>query len=218
MDNSSLSGTGSGNFRSIVGKCENPITLDLADTSVLLNSLKDPADQDELMLAITESMRINNSTLACGGFLENRKKLFESLGTHHVEQERFVHLGVDIVPLSSDGTEIHLPLPGKVIETGYESGDGNYGGYVLIRHEKFYTFYGHLDKDHVVLPNHQLNAGEVIGKLGNSTVNGGYFPHLHLQVITELGLNEGYKLIGYCKLNQTGTIQERVLDPTSVII
>jgi hypothetical protein len=49
-------------------------------------------------------------------------------------EERYFHLGLDIiVPLHA---ELRTPLDAVVEEAGYEEGDGNYGGYVLLRHER----------------------------------------------------------------------------------
>ena len=81
-------------------------------------------------------------------YLERRDTLLGDC-PQMVAEQRFLHLGLDvIVPL---GTPLHAPLDAIVETTGYEAGEGNYGGYVLLRHENplfetFYSIYGHLCK------------------------------------------------------------------------
>ena len=67
----------------------------------------------------------------------------------------------------------------------------DYGPTVILRHTAgdgtppFHTLYGHLD--HATLghlePGRRVAAGDVLGWLGGADVNGGWPPHLHLQVI-----------------------------------
>jgi len=54
-----------------------------------------------------------------------------------VADKRFIHLGLDVI------VGLGTPLNATVAESGYESGEGNYGGYVLLKHESPYyeTFY-----------------------------------------------------------------------------
>ena len=112
-----------------------------------------------------------------------------------------IHLGLDIiVPL---GTPLHAPLNGIVAESGYESGEGNYGGFVLLRHDSqyfqsFYSFYGHLRRSTLPAIDQTFTAGEPFAEIGDFAENGNWFHHTHLQVITAKGLDNGYIAKGYC--------------------
>ncbi len=118
-----------------------------------------------------------------------------------VAENRFYHLGLDIiVPL---GMILHTPLKGVVNQTGYEEGNGNYGGYVLLKHEvegmdTFYSLYGHLSTDSLPADGTILSPGEAFAEIGDFHENGNWFYHTHLQVITETGMQRGFIEKGYC--------------------
>jgi murein DD-endopeptidase MepM/ murein hydrolase activator NlpD len=133
-------------------------------------------------------------------YLERRDTLLGDC-PQMVAEQRFFHLGLDvIVPL---GTPLHTPLDATVAASGYESGEGNYGGYVLLKHESrlfetFYSFYGHLNNDRLPLGGRQLAAGDRFAEIGDFHENGNWFYHTHIQVITRRGLDLGYMTKGYC--------------------
>ncbi len=133
-------------------------------------------------------------------YLENRATLLSDC-PQMVAEKRFIHLGLDIiVPL---GTPLHAPLHGRVAEIGYESGEGNYGSFVLLRHdsqhfETFYSFYGHLRRSSLPEIGRTFRAGEPFAEIGDFHENGNWFYHTHLQIITEKGLSSGYISKGYC--------------------
>ena len=43
----------------------------------------------------------------------------------------------------------------------------------------------------------ELVAGQELGKIGKESDSGGWFCHLHLQIITQKAMNEGYSEWGY---------------------
>jgi len=134
------------------------------------------------------------------GYLERRDSLLRDC-PQMVEENRFYHLGLDVIaPL---GTQLHAPLDAQVADAGYEAGDGNYGGYVLLKHEgnafePFYSFYGHLSRNRLPKTGQFVRAREVFGSLGDFHENGNWFYHTHIQVITESGMEKGYAAKGYC--------------------
>ena len=98
---------------------------------------------------------------------------------------RTVHLGLDV--FAPAGTALHAPLAGTVVHAGYEDGSQGYGGMVILRHDTpagaFFTFWGHLAADCARLAAGQsLAAGEAFARLGAPHENGGWAPHLHLQL------------------------------------
>ena len=87
--------------------------------------------------------------------------------------------------------------------SSFEEGEGNYGGYVLLKHQStyfqtFYSFYGHLCKDRLPAIGNMLSAGAAFAEIGDFHENGNWFYHAHIQVITQEGLKSGYAFKGYC--------------------
>ena len=64
----------------------------------------------------------------------------------------------------------------------------------------FYSFYGHLCKDHLPAKGKTFSAGEAFSEIGDFHENGNWFHHTHIQVITVKGLKKGYASKGYCTL------------------
>jgi hypothetical protein len=52
----------------------------------------------------------------------------------------------------------------------------------------FFTLYGHLSRESLagLRPGLALAAGEVFARIGTESENGGWAPHLHLQILTDL--------------------------------
>ena len=98
---------------------------------------------------------------------------------------RTLHLGVDI--FAPAGTALHAPLDGVVERAGYEDLPLGYGGHVVLRHDtpagRFYTLWGHLSRDAADLaPGTAIKAGEAFARMGPPDQNGGWAPHLHVQM------------------------------------
>ncbi len=79
------------------------------------------------------------------------------------------HLGIDIQAAKS--TPVTAVLDGVVEEIGYDSD----GQYVKINHQNgLKTLYANLDEKVVVKVNQKVSRGELIGKVGDTTLNGKY--------------------------------------------
>jgi murein DD-endopeptidase MepM/ murein hydrolase activator NlpD len=150
-----------------------------------------------------------------GGYLERRDS-FLSQYPQMVDQRRFYHLGLDIA-VSLDAP-LHAPLDAVVVETGYEEGQGNYGGYVILKHdgnffETFYSFYGHLNPDIFPVPGRIVSAGEPFARVGDFHQNGFWYYHTHLQILTREALEKGYAHKGYCAESDLPFITRLCPDP-----
>lgn len=130
-----------------------------------------------------------------GGFLEKRGFYTADQYTRGKQMARDLHIGVDIwLPA---GTPVYAPLDGKIHSFAYNDKPLDYGGTIILEHEwkgmQFYALYGHVSKNSV----QNLRAGTLIKKgtqiadLGSHKENGGWYPHLHLQVIKDLGRFSG---------------------------
>ena len=122
------------------------------------------------------------------------------LGAGKNSDRRTIHLGIDVfAPL---GTEIFTPLEGEVIHSEFCDKPLDYGGFVVIEHRTpngipFFSLFGHLDPKSLRFKvGERLGKGDLIGKIGSESVNGGWEPHLHLQLA--LGLGQENNWPGVC--------------------
>lgn len=89
--------------------------------------------------------------------------------------KRHFHHGIDIA--APRGTEVQAARGGTVTDTGYNA---VLGQYVILQHEgNFTTIYGHLEKSSV-RSGQKINAGAIIGSVGNTGMSTG--PHLHFEI------------------------------------
>jgi hypothetical protein len=180
------------------GLTGDPYIADLSVDSPLIQGV-DTRDQKGFQRILGQKM---GATYRWGlsPYLERRDSLLGDC-PQMVAEQRFIHLGLDVIV--GLGTPLCAPLDAVVAESGYESGEGNYGGYVLFKHESplfktFYSFYGHLCKDRLPAVGKTFQAGEAFAEIGDFHENGNWFHHTHIQVITRKGLGAGYALKGYC--------------------
>ncbi len=85
------------------------------------------------------------------------------------------HTGIDIAV--SQGTEVVAAAPGRVAESKYDDGRGNY---IVIRHnDEYSTLYAHLEKASVKSGD-TVEKGQIIGTVGSTGLSTG--PHLHYEI------------------------------------
>lgn len=182
-------------FKGLTG---DPIVVDMSSSSDIFKDM-DVRDQQEFQRRL-DKMMAGRFSWGVSSYLENRQVVLSQC-PQMVEEKRFYHLGLDIiVPL---GVELYAPLAATVAYSGYEEGEGNYGGHVLLCHESdhfetFYSFYGHLNRDKLPEKGRQVDAGEAFACIGDFHENGNWFYHTHFQILTQKAVNKGYISKGYC--------------------
>jgi hypothetical protein len=190
-----------------------PFIADLSTDSPLLAAI-DVRDQEKLQRILEDRMG-QQYRWGVSAYLEHRDSLLADC-PQMVADRRFIHLGLDVIV--AVGTPLQAPLDATVVESGYESGEGNYGGYVLLKHESplfdtFYSFYGHLCKTRLPSPGDTFAAGAAFAEIGDFHENGNWFHHTHLQVITDKGLELGYLHKGYCSEKDLAEMNELCPSP-----
>lgn len=129
-------------------------------------------------------------TPSIGRYLENRQVYAgDAFVTDESEERRTLHLGIDV--FLPAGTPILAPLEGVVADVAWRPEACDWGGVVVVKHETdrstpFWTLYGHLDRASTddLTPGVVLSRGDGIGQVGERDENGGWSPHLHLQLFT----------------------------------
>ncbi|MBU0970683.1 MAG: peptidoglycan DD-metalloendopeptidase family protein [Proteobacteria bacterium] len=182
-------------FKALTG---DPLVVDLSVGSKVFEQV-DIHDQRAFQAWLDQTME-GRHTWGLASYLENRHTILSRYPQMR-EEQRYFHLGLDIIV--GLGTPLHAPLDAVVKESGYEAGEGNYGGNVLLMHqspcfETFYSIYGHLNKEQLPAPGDRFAAGDVFARIGDFHENGNWFYHTHLQVITQKGYDTGWVSKGYC--------------------
>ncbi len=158
------------------------LTRDLREISVFSNY-------------VFEEMLSQNQYVGIGGYDENRVIYRQREHFTNQENARSIHLGVDI--WTAAGEPVYAPLAGEVHSFAYNNHFGDYGPTIILKHEldhvPFYTLYGHLSLKSLenLKEGKLITAGEKIATFGTFPENGDWPPHLHFQIISEMGDKKG---------------------------
>ncbi len=132
------------------------------------------------------------ATFAVGAYGEDRNVYRGDQFRTDAPEPRSRHLGIDL--FCETGTPVHAMLDGSVKFVVDNTAAYDYGPTVILEHQAgpqgptFFVLYGHLSRQTLTLlePGQRVVAGEVVGFVGDDTVNGGWAPHVHVQLITNL--------------------------------
>lgn len=165
------------------------VSIDISKTNLELSKI-DTSNSAHFSDFVSNYLKAKNAKVAFGGYLEERNIYKRSDNFNSREDERFIHLGIDL--WTKAYTNFLAPYKGKVHSFALNEGLGNYGPTIILEHhikgQKFYTLYGHLTKDSIedIRVGETIDKGEIIGAIGNFPINGDYPPHLHFQVIKDM--------------------------------
>ena len=170
------------------------VHIDLSGENKDLNKIEIPS-ATEYKKYIDEYLASKKGRVAYGGYNERRNLYQQSVifQDDSKPSPREVHIGLDL--WCEAGTTVIAPLDGTVHSCNDNAGFGNYGPTIILEHnlgdKTFYTLYGHLSRPSIknLAFGQIIEAGDKIGVIGTSKVNGDYAPHLHFQIIEDL---QGY--------------------------
>ena len=165
-----------------------PISLSVYDSAVADTDLTTYAGLESYVKKILEK---NNAKIAFGGYGERRAIYTQSAHFNDDNNPRCIHLGIDFWMAAH--SPVYVPLDGKIHSFKYNDQPLDYGATIITEHrlndKTFWLLFGHLSL--ISLENlavgQKINRGDTLATLGEPHENGGWFPHLHLQCITELG-------------------------------
>ena len=164
--------------------------LDLSVGSPLVGG--DPLDNTEPKVTrrIRDVLQDAGTTIGIGRYDEPRL-LYSAPSFALQSARRTIHLGLDL--FADAGTPIHAPLAGTVHAFADNARPQDYGPVLILRHETddgtpFFTIYGHLSRASIagLQAGQPVARGQRIATLGTPHVNGGWTPHLHLQLVVDL--------------------------------
>ncbi len=165
-------------------------------------------DIDAFIGYINTELETADARYAIGGYNEHRTIYSRSTVFDAVtpgDEPRRLHLGVDI--WGKPHTPVMAALDGIVHSFAFNNDFGDYGATIILSHRlagiSFYTLYGHLSLNSIknIHEGDRINKGDVFAELGIPSENGHWPPHLHLQVIKDIGEWKG-DYPGVCKYSE----------------
>ena len=182
------------NFSPIMGEKltnDNTLSLDFTAGNQALETvnLSDTSEFDRFVFAQLEEA---GKKYGIGGYLEKRA-IYRRSDNFLTEAEAYrnIHLGVDV--WTRAGAPVFVPLAGKVHSFQDNSGFGNYGATIILQHDlggkPLFSLYGHLalrDLDGLEVGK-EFRAGDLLCHVGPFPENGDWPPHLHFQLMWDLG-------------------------------
>ena len=173
------------------------VAFDLSMGSRELGNLTELSDVELFTRKLFDKMKAEGSQVGIGRYNEARP-IYTSdqykLAGNDGPEWRTVHIGLDI--FMEAGTTILAPIDGVVHSFRNNDSPLDYGPTIILQHTVshnetqllFYTLYGHLSADSLegLYEGKPIALGTPFCKIGNYPVNGGWPPHLHFQIITDM--------------------------------
>ncbi len=166
-----------------------PIKLDIAPDQITALQLD---TFQGLKQYISTALKKEYASVGYGGYLEKRNIY---LASPLFEDKRNIHLGLDLwVPAH---TNIHAPIQGEVHSFRYNDNTLDYGATIILKHklegQHFHTLYGHLSLNSLkgLAKGKEIKQGQIFAQTGDPTENGGWYPHLHFQLIKNMMKMDG---------------------------
>lgn len=163
------------------------------------------ADTELFSNWVNEKLSEQNARYGIGGYNEHRTIYTRSAHFDTGEEPRRLHLGVDI--WGPAGTVIYNFYDATVHSFSYNNHFGDYGATIILSYDmegfKFNALYGHLSLASLsgLKAGDFVPAGKNIATLGAKEENGNWPPHLHFQIIKEMGDWKG-DYPGVCKFSE----------------
>ena len=183
----------------------------------ILNNIK------EFTFFINQQLKKADARFGIGGYNEhrtlyNRSKVFD--GDEIDKEPRRLHLGTDI--WGKPYTPVMAPMYGIIHSFAFNNNFGDYGVTIILSHSlggiSFYTLYGHLSLNSVknILEGDRVSKGDVFAEFGIPAENGQWPPHLHFQIIKDIGEWKG-DYPGVCKFSEKENYLSNCPDPDLVL-
>lgn len=186
-----------GEFASVLPydlRTESFTTFDLTEHNHDLNSA-DLSDTSLFTDILFGYMRDEGTRVAVGKYDEDRI-IYQRSGLFGDEEDaRSIHLGIDI--WAAPGVVVQCPYEGRIHSFQDNANFGDYGPTIILEHtldgQTFYTLYGHLSRESLIGKEvgQRVATGEVFAALGEQEVNGNWPPHVHFQIMTDIGEHAG---------------------------
>jgi len=194
-----------------------PLDFTAGNTELTTETL---ADTDLFSHWVEQKLLKHNARYGIGGYNEHRTIYTRSAHFDTEEEPRRLHLGVDI--WGPAGTAIYNFYDATVHSFANNNHFGDYGATIILNYEiegfTFHVLYGHISLESL----NGLKEGDFIpakaefATLGDKEENGNWPPHLHFQVILDMGNLKG-DYAGVCKFSQRDQYLANCPDPNIIL-
>lgn len=198
------------------------VILDLSVSSPHVSGNPDENLEPALTPRIVHAIEEAGASIAVGRYGEPRLLYPTPLfaGENDASERRTIHLGVDL--FVDAGTQVAAAFAGRVHAVADHPAPLDHGPTVILEHrtdagDPFYTLYAHLDRTAMtaLTPGQAVRAGEPFAAIGDATVNGGWTPHLHFQLIVDLlGMDGAFP--GMCRASERAIWKAFSPDPNPI--
>ncbi len=204
-------------------RAEKPLVLDLSVSSPLTGLPGRAPNPHQASAAWFRRIRRHGAAMGIGRYNEARLVYTATHFAHpnnEFDESRTIHLGIDL--FKQAGTPVYAPLGGTVHSFAFSPELNDYGGVVILEHDAdgqpFFTLYGHLSQASIegLEAGSRVGRGEQIGTLGTPDENGGWVPHLHFQVVSDL-LGETGRFWGVAPASQRDVWLAICPDPNLIL-
>jgi murein DD-endopeptidase MepM/ murein hydrolase activator NlpD len=212
-------------FASVVAFDSSKDKLTLFDFTSANQDIKEDVlnNTKEFTAYINQQLLQKNARYGIGGYNEHRtlysrSKVFDAAAGD--EEPRRLHLGTDI--WGKPNTPVMAPLDGIIHSFAFNNNFGDYGVTIILSHSlsgiSFYTLYGHLSLSSIknISEGDRISRGDVFAEFGIPVENGHWPPHLHFQIIKEIGEWKG-DYPGVCRYSEQEEYLSNSPDPDWIL-
>jgi 4-aminobutyrate aminotransferase-like enzyme/Ser/Thr protein kinase RdoA (MazF antagonist) len=178
---------------------QSPLVLDLSVGSLMLGGDFDGKDTEAVARKVFEQIEVAGAGVGVGRYNEARLIYTGDqfkVPSDELPESRTIHLGLDLYMPA--GTQVYAPIDGVVHSFKNNRDPLDYGPTIILEHQtddgdSFYTLYGHLSTESLsgLTADMPVSKGQLIAQIGDTDVNGGWPPHLHFQLITDMLAESG---------------------------
>lgn len=180
-------------------------------------------DTNKFTAWVNQKFKHANARYGIGGYNEHRtvysiSKVFDAGNSN--EEPRRLHLGTDI--WGKPHTPVMAPMNGIVHSFAFNNRFGDYGATIILTHQleafSFYTLYGHLSLSSIknIQEGDRIEKGDVFAEFGIPAENGQWPPHLHFQIILNMGNYKG-DYPGVCRVSEREKYLNNSPDPNLIL-
>lgn len=161
-------------------------------SSEVLSAMNDVGEMNAALKNIVDNTRKETKAkYLFGGYLEKRD-IYRSSEHFSENKIRNIHLGIDI--WAEIDSPLYAAMAGVIHSMKFNDAKLDYGYCLIIRYDNGdFMLYGHLSEYSIkqFKVGDAVVKGQCIGTIGDKMVNGGWEPHLHIQLIKDIGFYQG---------------------------